>query len=56
MSLTGSVARCMDNWKTFPADGGVDGVIYRIQMTVITSSANTLVLLADLQILAPLSV
>jgi hypothetical protein len=36
--------------------GGLDGVIYRIQMTVITSSANTLVLLADLQILAPLSV
>jgi hypothetical protein len=36
--------------------GGLDGVIYRIQMTVTTSAANTLVLLADLQILAPLSV
>ncbi len=35
---------------------GLDGVIYRIQMTVTTSAANTLVLLADLQILAPLSV
>ncbi len=35
---------------------GLDGVIYRIQMTVITSASNTLVLLADLQILAPLSV
>lgn len=36
--------------------GGLDGVIYRIEVTALTSAANTLVLLADLQVLAPTSV
>lgn len=36
--------------------GGLDGVIYRIEVTVTTSATNTYVLLADLQVISPMNV
>jgi len=35
---------------------GLDGVIYRIEITIITSLANTYSLVADLPVLSPLNV
>jgi hypothetical protein len=35
---------------------GLDGVIYRIEITIITSLANTYSLIADLPVLSPLNV
>lgn len=35
---------------------GLDGVIYRIELTIITSLANTYSLVADLPVLSPLNV
>lgn len=35
---------------------GLDGVIYRIEITVLTSLANTYALVADLPVLAPINV
>ena len=36
--------------------GGLDGVIYRIQVTATTSATNVFTIVADLPVLAPLSV
>jgi hypothetical protein len=36
--------------------GGLDGVIYRLEMTVTTSSTNVYTLVGDLPVLAPLKV
>ena len=36
--------------------GGLDGVIYRIEVTATTSLTNIYTIVADLQVLAPLSV
>lgn len=36
--------------------GGLDGVIYRIQITITTSLTNTYTIVADLPVLAPLNV
>ena len=35
---------------------GLDGVIYRIEVTILTSLANTYVLVADLPVLSPINV
>lgn len=36
--------------------GGLDGVIYRIEMTANTSASNTYTIVGDLQVLDPMSV